>query len=429
MYSADQRCPRCQYPVASGAASCPNCGLAFSAPAQTPYGNTPLPPPPPPTSPYGGTGYGGYDFTNQSAPAYPGSAPGYGGSASAYPGSQPPGGFGAPPTYPGSQPQRSFGAPAYPGAPSFTPSAPPARKRGSGLKIAIIVLVILVVLGGGGGVAAYFLTRPRPTINVTSTYHNGSTPVGATSTVFNVTGQKFSGNSPITFLLDGKPAPDTQTALSDNNGNLRKDLTVSANWGVGPHTLTARDASDYTTQTGVAIVIVNQGQNNTPGPNSAPTDSGSFSVTLTVSPQDASTGQALNPFKQELMVQGQAQTGQQICDTNPHLDDGQPHSYSGTDRNGTKYTETYVWKCAGTYKSGKLSYTETSVSDVVAYANGIKCTAHTPYVWTQLDGTFTSATELSGTYSADIIEYTCKNGTTLHTDPEKGTMTGTLIGS
>lgn len=416
MYSADQRCPRCQYPVAPGAAACSNCGLTLAAPAQRPYGAEPLLPPPPPTGPYGGTGYGGtgYDFTNQPAPGYPGSAPAYGGSA---------------PAYPGSQPQRGFGAPAYPGAPPFTPSAPPAQKGGSGLKIAIIVLVVLVVLGGGGGVAAYLLTRPKPTITVNSDYKNGTTPVGATSTVFTVSGQKFSGNSTITFLLDNKPAPDAQTALSDGNGNISAKLTVSANWGVGPHTLTAKDASNYTTQTGVTLIIVNQGENHTPGPNGAPTDSGSFSVTLSITPQDASTGGALTPFKQELMVQGQAQTGQQICDTNPHLDDGQPHSYSGTDKNGTKYNETYIWKCTGTYKGGKFSYTETSVSDTVAYANGITCKASTPYVWTQLDGTFTAATELSGTYSADIINYTCSDKTTLHTDPEKGTLTGTLIGS
>lgn len=420
MYSANQRCPRCQYPVAPGAASCRNCGLALAAAAQTPYGAEPLLPPPPPTGPYGGTGY---DFTNQPAPAYPGSAPVYGGSAPAYPGSAP--------AYPGSQPPGGFGAPpAYPpGAPPYPAPKPPAQKSGSGLKIAIIVLVVLVVLGGGGGVAAYLLTRPKPTINVTSTYHNGSTPAGATSTVFNVTGQKFSGNSAITFLLDGKPAPDAQTALSDSNGTVSAKLTVSANWGVGPHTLTARDASDYATKTGVPLVVVNQGESNTPGPNGAPTDSGSFTVTLSVTPLDASTGQSLSPFKQELIVQGQAQTGQQICDTNPHLDDGQPHSYNGSDNNGMKYRETYVWKCTGTYKAGKLSYTETSVSDTVVYANGITCHANTPYVWTQLDGTFTTATELSGTFSADIINYTCSNGSTLHTDPEKGTMTGTLIGS
>lgn len=415
MYSASQRCPRCQYPVAPGAATCQNCGLALSAPAQTPYGAEPLlPPPPPPTGPYSGTGYGGpgrYDFTNQPAPAYPGSAPAYSGSPPAYPGSQPQSGFGAPPAQP-------------PGAPPYPAPKSPAQKGGSGLKIAIIVLVILVVLGAGGGVAAYLLTRPRPIITVTSTYHSGTTPAGATTTTFTVTGQKFSGDSTITFLLDNKPAPDAQTALSDGNGNVRADLTVSANWGVGSHTLTAKDANDYTTHTGVAIVIVNQGEDNTPGPNGAPTDSSSFSVSLNITPQDASTGDPLSPFTQELMIQGQAQAGQQICDTNPHLDDGQPHTYPGTG-----YKVTYVWKCAGTYKGGKLSYTETATSEKITYSNGTTCTASAPFVWTQLDGTFTSATQISGTYNADIINFTCSDGSPKHIDPEKGTMTGTLKGS
>src|ERR1051326_4951521 len=289
MYSADQRCPRCQYPNVPGAQTCVNCGLAltsapqsspYGAPQSSPYGAEPqLPPPPtysspstpstpygpPPTGPYGGnSNYGGgtsYDFTPQPPPPpspyggaptyYPGGtqpAPPFGGSAPAYPGSQP--------QYPGSQPQPGFPVPGI--------SQPPVQKRtGSGTRIAIIALVVLVILGGVGA-AAWLLTRPKPVVSVTSDYKVGSTPAGATSTVLHVTGQKFSGSSNVTFLLDDQIAPDSQPTLSDSNGNIKADLKVTDNWGVGQHVLKAKDAGNYTTQQGITISIVSPGDAKTP---------------------------------------------------------------------------------------------------------------------------------------------------------------------
>ena len=47
MYSSDQRCPRCQYPVTPGATVCPNCGLALAGAAPGANPLYPLPPTPP----------------------------------------------------------------------------------------------------------------------------------------------------------------------------------------------------------------------------------------------------------------------------------------------------------------------------------------------------------------------------------------------
>lgn len=422
-YPTDQRCPRCQYPITPGAQTCSNCGLALSSAPQTPYGSEPPPPPPPPygaaatpsspygpppgSAPYGGnSGYGGgtaYDFTPQPPPP-PVTTPSY------YPGSQPQPGFpSAPPTYVGSQPQ--------PGFPPPLGGQPPARKRSGGLKAALIILVILIILGAGGGVAAYLLTRPKPAIDVTSDYKVGSTPAGSTSTVLHVTGQKFSGSSNVTFLLDSQPAPDVQTTVSDGNGNIKADLTITDKWGVGQHVLTARDASNYTTQQGITVSIVPQGQAHTPGPNGSPTDDASpFTINLRVTASDGS----FDPFNDNLTVTSTNDAGKQVC--NPKYDDGAPHSFTSS---ANDYTETYTWSCTGSYKGGKLTYTETSTKDQIKFTNGVTCTAQVPYVFEHLEGSFTSSTAINGTYSADAITYACTNGNSQQFDATTGTWTGT----
>src|SRR5256885_15000753 len=103
-----------------------------------------------------------------------------------------------PPPY---TPQAGPGAlPSYPQQPYMPP--PTQKKSGTGMRILIIATVVVVILAGAGAGLVYFLTRPQPVINVTSNYKVGVVPAGSTSTVFHVSGQKFSGNSAITFLLD-----------------------------------------------------------------------------------------------------------------------------------------------------------------------------------------------------------------------------------
>ena len=300
---------------------------------------------------------------------------------------------------------------------------PPQRQSRTGLRIAVIILLILVVLGGGGGVA-YVLTRPKPTISVTSTYHRGTTPAGANSTTLTVSGSKFSSNSTITFLLDGQPAPDTQTSLSDSQGNVNVDLKISANWGVGSHTLTARDGSNYTTQQGAAVLIVNPGDAHTPGPNGSPPDDMSFLFDATISAQDALTGETFNPFTEHLSVTGQADpAGGKVC--NPTDDDGNPHDLTGQDSSGNSFTETFIWTCTGTYKGGNITYTETATKDEIVFKDGFTCTAQTPYVYEHLEGAFTNATSLNGTYKDDSVTYNCSDGKPQQINPEKGTWTAT----
>ncbi|HEX6777156.1 MAG TPA: hypothetical protein VF099_03090, partial [Ktedonobacterales bacterium] len=364
---------------------------------------------------------GGYDLT---MPAYPGSQPqgGFPGSVPSYPGSQPQGGFpGSAPSYPGNQPQGGFGAP-----PVMVPTQMPPKKGGNGLKIAIIILIVLIVLGGGGGAAAYFLTRPKPVISLTSQYPQncsspnptGGTPTGATGTTFHITGQKFSGSSAITFLLDGQAAPGAPTVQSDANGNVTANLTVTANWQTGNHTITAKDAGDYTTQAGQSITIVTQGEAGTPGPNGAPADCASFTLHVQVQRADAVNGDQLNSFNDDLQITGQPDpAGGKVCTQD---DDGQPKTSTGSDSNGNKYTETYVLQCSGSYKNGKLSYKETVTSDRIVFSDGFSCTANTPYTLQQLDGTFSSSTAASGTYSEDSTTYNCSSGTPQTFDPAKG---------
>jgi hypothetical protein len=293
----------------------------------------------------------------------------------------------------------------------------------SGMMIAIIIIVVILVLGGGGGGAyAYYLaTRPKPVITTfTSTYTVGNTPAGASSTTFNVIGSDFTANSAITFLLDKAPVPGAQPAQSDSNGKVTATLTVTDAWGTGNHTLTAKDAAGYLTAIGKAFTIVVPGQAKTPGPNGAPTDSATGTVAANVQAGTSSGAITLN-------VTGSSNSGT-VCASR---DDGQPHTRSGTTSSGD-ISETIVQTCSGTYKGGKLSYTETVTSDKFTFtsgaANGVNCTAHTPYISAHMEGTFTSATSVSGSYSDDTVNFTCSLSGTSQSGSSPG-QTGTWTGN
>jgi hypothetical protein len=137
-------------------------------------------------------------------------------------------------------------------APSIGMLPPPPRKRW--LKPLSLALAVLLVLGGISA-AAYIFTRPRPVIQVTGPAQSGPVPTGSADLAFHVTGTDFSADSAITFLLDGKPAPDAPALKSDSNGSFATDLPITDNWLIGQHMLTARDASDYVTRTGVSVLV------------------------------------------------------------------------------------------------------------------------------------------------------------------------------
>lgn len=368
-----------------------------SSPSQPPYGQPPQAPAPygQPSSP----SLPPYGQPQQTAPVYgqpsnP-SQPSYGASVDQY--GQP-------------QPQ-AWGAAVPPG---YIPPAAPPKK--SGAKLWIIILVVVIVLaagGGGGGYALYLSTRPKPVITVTSQYLDGATSVGATSTSFTLKGTDFTANSSVTFLLDGTAAPGATLAQSDSNGAVNATLTVTDAWAVGKHTIMAKDAAGYTTKVGLTVEIVTPGQSKTPGPNGAPTDSANMTIIAA-----ANAGSSSGTYT--MLVTGAA-SGGTVCRA---IDDGKPQKRTGTE-SGVDYTETTVSTCSGTYKGGKLDYVETVTTEKIVFANGLTCTAHTPYVGAHLQGTFSNATTVSGDYTDDSFVIDCNLGAGSSTvAANTGTWTG-----
>ena len=301
--------------------------------------------------------------------------------------------------------------------PPYTPP-PEQKKTKNQLKILFIALAALIVLAAAGGsIFAYVVTRPQPFISANSQYQVDMTPAGSTSTEFRVTGHKFSSNSSITFLLGDSVAPGNAAAQSDNDGNVTTTLTVTKDWPLGDHTLKARDANGYTTKDGAALKIVAQGQAHTPGPDGAPPDDQSFTVNATYLIQQAN--------QIELNVSGHPDpNGGSVC-TSTFGTDGVQNTTHGKDNIGT-YTDTYTMTCSGTYKGGKLSLTETLSNETYTYTNGVVCTEPAPFVYRHFEGTFSNATNISGSYKSDSETYNCTQGDSLVYNALQGTWTGLI---
>jgi hypothetical protein len=297
------------------------------------------------------------------------------------------------------------------------PYAPPPEQKKTKnqlkiLLIAVAALIVLAVVGGG----IFAVTRPQPFISANSQYQVDMTPAGSTSTEFRVSGHKFSSNSSITFLLDGSVVPGNAAAQSDSDGNLTTaTLTVTKDWPLGGHTLKARDANGYTTKDGVALKIVAQGQAHTPGPNGAPPDDQSFTVNATYLIQQA--------HQIEMNVSGHPDPdGGSVC-TSTFGTDGVQSTAHGKDDIGA-YTDTYTMTCSGTYKGGKLSLTETLSNETYTYTNGVVCTQPAPFVYRHFEGTFSNATNISGSYKSDSATYNCTQGASYVYNALQGTWTG-----
>jgi hypothetical protein len=217
---------------------------------------------------------------------------------------------------------------------------------------------------------------------------------------------------------------------SDANGNIKTDLVVTEAWTVGKDTLTAKDAQNNVTKAGVNVIIVPQGQAHTAGPNGAPPDDMSYVMKATIQRQDAQTGEQLKPLIQSITITGRPDpAGGSVCQ---NRDNGQPLTDSGDLGNGITYKETIVFQCSGTYKAGKLSYTETVTSDKLILNQGsvtVTCELKSPYAWEHLEGTFSNSNTISGTYSSDATSLACSNGKQLSINAETGTWTGTIASS
>lgn len=96
--------------------------------------------------------------------------------------------------------------------------------------------------------------------------------------------------------------------------------------------------------------------------------------------------------------------------------------------NRVRYTITFTPTCSGSYKGGKLTYTQTFSDVKIVYSNGLKCTATAAFVNQELDGSFTSTTEASGTLTSSTPTFTCTNGRTVTVTLQgtDGTWTGSL---
>ncbi|HLW02212.1 MAG TPA: protein kinase [Ktedonobacterales bacterium] len=255
---------------------------------------------------------------------------------------------------------------------------------------------------------------PQPVLNVTSDYNDGSVPVGSLSTSFTIAGKRFAPNAQVTFLLDGKPISGVQPLAADAKGRVQTTLTVGSSWSVGNHTLTAQDNQGNSTKSGISLEVVHQGAGGTPGPHGAPTDSATFSISITVKISGGDT------FTMTLNV-----SNGKVCDNGS--DTGQPQNYSHTFSDGTSYNETYVWTCSGTYKAGHLTYTETDTSDTFTLSDGGYCVASTPRVEKFLDGTFSSASAISGTFRDDALNINCPTVNTFYltsSGAESGSWSG-----
>jgi hypothetical protein len=279
---------------------------------------------------------------------------------------------------------------------------------GSTVKTIIIVVVALVVVAAGAiGAAAHFLAPPQPFISITSNYKIGNAPAGASGTILHISGQQFASNSAITFLLDGQVAPGNPSAHSDANGNFSADVTITAAWSVGTHTLTARDANNNSTKNGVSVTIVQPGQANTPGPNGAPPDDASFKVIAQIQAQSQD-----NTQETEIVTGHPDPTGGTVCQPE---DNGQPIVSTRTTVNTSiPYQETSTYSCAGNYKGGTLTLTETFKSDVIvlSLSDGTTstCTLNSPQIDEQLSGSYIGNNTFSGTITYPAVpasDYSC----------------------
>src|SRR5579875_260792 len=275
---------------------------------------------------------------------------------------------------------------------------------GSSVKTVLLVVTAVVVVAAGGiGAAAHFLAHPQPIISISSNYKVGTTPAGANGTVLHISGQNFSSNSVITFLLDGHAVPGNPVTHSDSNGDFSANVAITSAWSAGTHTLTARDTSNDSPKSGVSVTVVQPGQANTPGPNGEPPDDASFRIKV------SNADNIADPFSQNtaLIITGHPDPqGGTVCAPD---DNGQSFTFNETTTDGTPFTKTLTATCSGTYKAGQINFTETSTSvKAVWQDNGltINCVVQNT-VDLQLTGTYVGNNTFSGKISSPTFQYTC----------------------
>lgn len=276
----------------------------------------------------------------------------------------------------------------------------------------VVSVLVMLLLGSGIAAWVYSATRPQPFISLTSRYVLGSTPIGATDTTFKVSGQNFPAHAKITFLLDGAGAPGSIAGQSDSYGTVTSQLSVTAAWPTGKHTLAAKDIASVATTKGVSLLIVAPGQDKTPGPHGAPTDSASGTITVTMNNPGfdvASGGEMIwtmigPPTKMNLVIKGTSNGGS-VCGSE---DDGKKHSHTHPAYQGyPAYVETSSATCSGTYRGGHLTYTETFTSYQLKDSLGSVCSPKHSMLGNHLEGSFGSPASLTGFFWKDLYTLRC----------------------
>jgi serine/threonine protein kinase len=256
---------------------------------------------------------------------------------------------------------------------------------------------------------------PQPVLDIQSQYHDGGTPAGSLTTSFTIAGKRFAPNTTVTFLMDGQVLPGTQPTPADPRGRAQVTVFVTSAWSLGTHTVTAQDSAGNRTRATQTLEVVSQGAAGTPGPNGAPADDATFTIFVTVQPNGYPS------FTATLNV-----SNGRVCDNG--RDTGQPQNYSYTYSNGDSYTETFTLTCSGTYKGGHITYTETDTNDSFNLSDGGYCVASTPRTSRELDGSFSSANTISGTFQSDAEILNCPRVNTFYLG-SVGAVTGTWSGS
>jgi hypothetical protein len=250
----------------------------------------------------------------------------------------------------------------------------------------------------------------------------GNSPAGANGTTLHISGQQFSSNSAITFLLDGHVVPGIQGTQSDSNGNFSANLIITNSWSVGIHTLSAKDASNDSPQKSISVTIVHQGQANTPGPNRAPPDDASFRLKVTIGYQVA------DPFSQNpvlIITEHPDPEGGTVC--SPY-DSGKSFTFNETAFEGTLLIKTLTATCSGTYKAGQISYIETTTSVTQHWQGNDTCVRNNPTVDLQLTGAYIGNNTFKGTLSSPYFTYTCNQGPNTYHKASLGVpWTGTIV--
>ena len=182
---------------------------------------------------------------------------------------------------------------------------------------------------------------------------------------------------------------------------------------MGTHTLTATDASNDSPKNSVSVLIVQPGQANTPGPDGAPPDDASFKVIAQIQRQ-AIAGNPYSTQETEFVTGHPDPMGGNVCQPE---DNGQPIVTTGvTSNTPIPFRNTYTFSCAGSYKGGKLTLTETLRSEVRVYSlpdgTTTTCTLNSPQPVTdeQLSGSYTGNNTFSGTITYPAIpdsDYSC----------------------